>query len=210
MARIVLLHGAATTSAVWRELAALLDEHEVVMPDRPRTGNLARELEWLAPIARNRWVVGISGGATLGLALAASDVPLAGAVLHEPAVGSLLPDLLAPMRAAFASGGTEAFGRELYGPSWDISMAHGHGDEVTSRELAMFSNFEPAASRQEQGRIVITVGERSPVIRHRSVAMLSTTLGYPVQQIPEANHFVAVDHAAALATVVSTVISTHH
>ena len=84
--RVLLVHGAATTSRVWDRVHELLrdDGVEVVAPDRASTGDLAAELEALADDADGAVVVGVSGGATLGLALA-SDQLLAGAVLHEPA-----------------------------------------------------------------------------------------------------------------------------
>ena len=205
--RIVLLHGAATTSEIWSAVAGHLRDHDVVTPDRPRTGDLARELDWLAPVVRDSWVVGFSGGATLGLALAASDVRLAGAVLHEPAVGSLLPELLAPMRAAFDAGGTAAFGRALYGSRWDMTMCGPHGDEVTARELSMFSAFEPAPAHEGQGRIVVTVGGESPDIRHRSVDALRSAHAYEVQRVEGLSHFVAGTEAGIFAAHVRSVVA---
>jgi len=204
--RIVLLHGAATTSAIWSAVAGHLQDHEVVTPDRPRSGDLVRELDWLAPIVRDSWLVGFSGGATLGLALAASDVRLAGAVLHEPAVGSLLPELLAPMRAAYESGGTAEFGRTLYGDEWDVSMAGPHGDEVTGRELSMFAAYEAAPAHEGQGRVIVTVGGESPAIRQRSVEALQRAHGYEVQRIEGVSHFVAGRAAGTFAAHVRAVV----
>src|SRR6187431_2725648 len=102
-ARVLLVHGAATTSRVWDRLRALLaaDGLDVVAPDRPSSGDLAVELAALADDADDALVVGVSGGATLGLALAGMR-PLAGAVLHEPAVGSLVPGLLDHVVAGYA------------------------------------------------------------------------------------------------------------
>ena len=91
--RVVLIHGAATTSRVWRHVVPLLAAGgpvSVTVPDRPCTGDLATETAALRPSCAGAVVAGVSGGATLGLALAAAGVPAA-AVLHEPAVGSLLP-----------------------------------------------------------------------------------------------------------------------
>ena len=108
--RIVLLHGIATTASVWdRVVAALasLGVHDVVALQRPCTGSLDDELGAIAPLTEDALVVGQSGGATLALALASSSHRLAGAVAHEPAVGSLVPALLAPVAAAFAERGVE-------------------------------------------------------------------------------------------------------
>ncbi|CAN5299581.1 hypothetical protein BH09ACT10_BH09ACT10_13950 [soil metagenome] len=201
MATILLIHGAATTSSVWDRLLPYLGDNHVTAVERPRTGDLAAEVEWLAPYAEGAWVVGVSGGATLGLALAASSVAMAGAVLHEPAVGSLLPELLAPMRAAFAAEGTDGFARALYGPTWTPAMAGGFGDDVTARELAMFGAFEPAAVRPGQGRVVVTVSADSPPIRHQSVAALNTW-GYETTTVANGGHFVQQDSPAAFADVI--------
>src|SRR4051794_8928632 len=111
MTRVVLLHGAATTAHIWDRVVPLLTAYEVVALERPRTGDLTREVAWLRPRVAGSWLVGMSGGATLGLALLAAGAPLAGAILHEPAVGSLAPELLVPAAAAFERGGTTEFGR---------------------------------------------------------------------------------------------------
>ena len=104
-------------------------------------------------------MVGVSGGATLGLALACASSHLAGAVLHEPAVGSLVPGLLDHVVAGWTTGGVAGFGSALYGPSWDPSMAPADADAV-ARDLAMFRRFEPARAgvRGGNGRVLVTVG----------------------------------------------------
>ncbi len=204
--RIVLLHGIATTASVWdRVVAALADLgiHDVVALERPCTGSLAAEIDALAPHAEGALVVGQSGGATLALALAASDrISLAGALAHEPAVGSLLPGLLAPVAAAYADGGIEGLGATLYGPSWSIAMAPPDHTRVPS-ELAMFRAFEPAAAPEHQGPILVTVGERSPRIRHEAAAALHERLGYETATLHGAAHFAAWDAAEAFAAAIA-------
>src|ERR1700754_4648389 len=94
--RLVLVHGAATTSRVWRHVVPLLavdDSLAVTVPDRPGTGDMTAEVAALRPSCAGAVVAGVSGGATLGLALAAAGVPAA-AILHDPAVFSLRPGLL--------------------------------------------------------------------------------------------------------------------
>jgi pimeloyl-ACP methyl ester carboxylesterase len=145
-------------------------------------------------------VAGVSGGATLGLALAAAGVPAA-AVLHEPAVGSLLPGLLDQVRAAYAEGGVPAFARALYGSAWTAAEAPADPGAV-ARDLAMFTGFEPAAPAGEVGRVLITVGERSPAIRHESAARLADKFGLSVEVIADAGHAVHLTHPAAFAAVV--------
>jgi pimeloyl-ACP methyl ester carboxylesterase len=200
--RIALVHGAATTGRVWRHVVPLLAPRAALaVPDRPCTGDLAAETAALRPACAGAVVAGVSGGATLGLALAAAGVPAA-AVLHEPAVGSLLPGLLDRVRAAYAAGGVAAFGAALYGPGWTVAEAPADPGAV-ARDLAMFTSFEPGAPDPAVGRVLITVGERSPRARHESVARLADKFGFPVEVIPEAGHAVHLTHPAAFAEIVN-------
>jgi pimeloyl-ACP methyl ester carboxylesterase len=198
----VLIHGAATTSRVWRHVVPLLDGFDVRCPDRPCSGDLATEVAALAEDSQGALVAGVSGGATLGLALAAAGVPMAAALLHEPAVGSLLPDLLAPFRAAYASGGTAAFATALYGPSWTPEEAPADADAVVARDLAMFAAFEPAAPAPAAGPVVITVGECSPPVRHESVQRLAGRFALPVWPVPGGRHAVHLQEPEAFAAVI--------
>jgi pimeloyl-ACP methyl ester carboxylesterase len=207
--RVTLVHGAATTSRVWRSLLPLLAAAgpgrplTVTAPDRDCSGDLAAETAALRPACDGAVVAGVSGGATLGLALAASGGPAA-SVLHEPAVGSLLPGLLGPVRAAFAAGGVPAFGAALYGPAWTVAEAPADPAAV-ARDLAMFSRFEPAAPAPGAGPVVITVGECSPPARHTAAARLADRFGFRVVVIPGAAHAVHLTHPAAFAAVVRSV-----
>lgn len=199
--RIVLLHGVATTAAIWDRLIPLLDGFDVVALQRPCTGSLERELDWLAERVEGRLVVGASGGATLAIALAAGDVRLAGALAHEPAVGSLAPGLLAPVAAAYDRDGVAGFGAALYGPSWSHSMA-GDDAQAVARELPMFRAFEPSAVSAGQGPVLVTLGGDSPEPRRLAAAALRERLGYDVEIIDGASHFVQWDAPEALASTV--------
>jgi pimeloyl-ACP methyl ester carboxylesterase len=206
MPRLVLVHGAATTSRMWDRVLPILAARPgfaVTALERPRTGDLDREVAALAPLVEGAWLVGVSGGATLGLAVASAGVPLAGAMLHEPAVGSLEPGLLVPVAAAFAEDGTAGLGRALYGASWDLRMAGAVRDADTAAELAMFRSFEPAPLPSSAGRVVVTVGGRSPGIRHRSVTALAVAVGCEVEVIHQASHFAPHDSPAAFAAAVT-------
>lgn len=204
--RILLIHGAATTARCWDTVAAALRRSRpgvpVVAPERPCTGILSDELAALNELAEDAFVVGVSGGATLGLALAASEVTIAGALLHEPAVGSLLPGLLAPMAQAYSDGGVPAFGRQLYGPNWTPEMAPAVPGAV-ARDLAMFRAFEPARLRSGQGQVVVTTGVDSPPARHQAAAALTHHLGIPTAQLPGCRHFVQVEHPTMLSQAVA-------
>lgn len=207
MTRVVLIHGAATTSRVWRHVVPLLDGFDVLCPDRPAHGDLAGEVSALAPVCEGAMLAGVSGGATLGLALAAAGVPFAAALLHEPAVGSLLPGLLDPFRAAYRTGGTGAFARALYGPSWTSAEAPDDPDAV-GRDLAMFAGFEPAAPAPGAGAVLVTVGGCSPPARHESVRRLAARFSLPTEVLPGAGHAVHLEQPAVLAAAVARLAGT--
>ena len=202
--RIVLIHGAATTAAVWhgvsRALAALHPRVPVVAPQRAYSGDLAAEVDALAAICADAVVLGVSGGATLGLALLAAGVPLAGAVLHEPAVGSLVPGLLAPVAEAYASGGVAAFGAALYGPAWRTDMAP-QDPEAVGRDLGMFRAFEPAPPSLplSGGTVTTTVGALSPPPRHEAARALQTHFGLPYRVIEGCGHAAHLERPESLA-----------
>lgn len=206
--RVVLIHGAATTSRVWRRVVPLLDGLPVTCPDRPCTGDLTAEVAALRGACSGAVVAGVSGGATLGLALAAAGVPMRAAMLHEPAAGSLYPGLLDAVRAAYQAGGVGGFAAALYGPAWTPAQAPDDPGAV-ARDLAMFTSFEPAApaSTHVAGQVVLTVGERSPRARHESVRRLAEKFGFPVRELPGAGHAVHLDHPAVFAGMVRQVIS---
>jgi pimeloyl-ACP methyl ester carboxylesterase len=213
--RIVLVHGAATTAAVWaavrRELAAFRPDADVRAPQRSYTGDLAAEVAALAPLCAGATVVGVSGGATLGLALLAAGVPLAGAVLHEPAVGALVPGLLAPVAAAYAAGGVPGFGAALYGPAWDPAMAPAD-PEAVRRDLAMFRAFEPAPAAAAPGlagpgpgRVTTTVGSLSPPPRHAAARALTEHCGLPYRVLDGCGHAVHLEQPRLLAELAAHV-----
>jgi pimeloyl-ACP methyl ester carboxylesterase len=203
--RIVLVHGAATTSRVWRYVAPLLDGFDVRCPDRESSGDLEAEMAALAPLCKGAVVAGVSGGATLGLALAAHGAGLAGAVLHEPAVGSLLPGLLDSVAAAHRDGGIPAFAAALYGPAWTPDEAPAD-DSAVARDLAMFRAFEPAAPAAGEGAVMLTVGALSPPARQESVRRLAAAFGLPVSVLPGTGHAVHLEQPRVFADQIRAVV----
>jgi pimeloyl-ACP methyl ester carboxylesterase len=204
LTRIVLVHGAATTSAVWQGVAAALPGFDVVAPDRPCSGDLETELDFLADLCEGAVVGGISGGATLGLALASRGVAFRTAVLHEPAAGSLVPGLLAPMAAAYGAGGVEAFATTLYGPRWSLADAPEDLDAV-GRDLAMFRSYEPSAPAPGAGPVLLTVGGRAPPVRPEVQAALTSALGLQGRMIAGVSHALHLNSPGAFAAVLRQV-----
>lgn len=200
--RAVLLHGAATTGRIWHNLIPHLSDMDIHCPDRPCSGDLETEVAAVAEVCTGAIVVGVSGGATIGLALAARSVAMRAAVLHEPAAGSLAPGLLAHVAQALRSAGVAGFGHALYGPSWSLADAPADPAAV-QRDFAMFGAFEPTKVGAGVGPVLLTVGERSPATRHRSVRALSTHLGVPFEVIPGGHHAVHLDTPSAFASVVA-------
>ncbi len=198
--RIVLIHGAATTARIWAAVTAALPDFEVVAPDRPCTGNLARELDFLADFCDGAVIGGVSGGATLGLALATRGVGFHSAVLHEPAAGSLVPGLLAAVAAAYADGGVTRFAETLYGPLWRPSDGPAD-DAMVGRDLAMFRGYEPAAPADGAGAVLLTAGAESPPIRHEVEAKLTAALGIPGRTIPGVGHAIHLQAPATFAAL---------
>ena len=94
-------------------------------------------------------------------------MPLAGAVLHEPAAGSLVPGLLDPVTRAYAEGGVPGFAGALYGPAWTPELAPPDPDAVL-RDLTMFRGFEPALATVDTRHAVTTVGSCHPLSSTRS------------------------------------------
>ncbi|MBF6211274.1 alpha/beta hydrolase [Nocardia puris] len=206
MKRVVLVHGAATDGRIWDATVRELGRDVTVSrPDRPQSGDLATELEFLESRCAGAFLVGVSGGATLGLALAARGTPLAGALLHEPAAGSYAPGLLDSVAERFRVGGVEGFGRALYGPLWTRSCTSASA-AVVGRELAMFRAFEPAPLGEVADRVTLTVGERSPAQRHRAVRAVAEALGTRVVVLPGVGHAVHLKNPRVLADAVRAAV----
>lgn len=203
MTRIVLVHGAATSPAIWEDVMALMPNDDVSAPARPLCGDFGREADWLESLARDAVVFGISGGATLVLELAARGTSASALIAHEPAAGSLAPDLFPPLAAALRSGGVQAFGRALYGEMW--SRANALEDEVVARDLAMFSAFEPAAPAPGAPPTLVTTGAQSPPERHRLAGALASALGYRTATVEGTRHFIAKENPRAVARIIREV-----
>lgn len=198
--RILLVHGAATTGRIWAGVEQALPDFDVWSPDRPCSGDLDTELDFLADLCDGAVVGGVSGGATLGLALASRGIRFHAAVLHEPAAGSLVPGLLDAVAAAYAAEGVSGFARTLYGSRWSTSDGP-VDDAMVARDLAMFRRFEPRPPATGAGPVLLTVGGDSPPIRHEVAARLTATLGVPGATIPSVGHAVHLEAPRTFAAI---------
>lgn len=195
--QFLLIHGAATGPSVWRRVLPFLDAANVVVPERACSGDMSAEIADLAPLAAGRVVVGVSGGATIGLELAQRGVGALAFVLHEPAAGTLAPGLLAHVRDGLSAGGVDGFGKALYGPAWDENSCVG-SEEVVKREFAMFGAFEPATTLDDPHAVRLTVGAYSPPSRVASVRALAEHYGCGWSTLPGAAHAAHLEAPRAL------------
>jgi pimeloyl-ACP methyl ester carboxylesterase len=202
-----LIHGAATTGRIWDWVVPLLDGFDVRCPNRRCSGDLEAEVADLMPLCADAIVVGVSGGATLGLELATRGCGAASIIIHEPAVGSLLPGLLNAVASAYGSGGVPAFATTLYGPSWRSTDGPSDNDAV-ARDIAMFRAFEPLAPDPQSCPVLVTVGALSPQIRHDAAAALAAKFGLAVRTLPDAGHAVHLDRPALLASLIREAAAT--
>ena len=225
--RVVLVHGVGigpwSFAALARDLAA---DHEVVVAHRRGYGasahlapgaSLAQQVDDLAELAGGPAAfVGVSGGATLVLALALAAPDLArAAVVHEPVVGSLAPGLLAELRSAAdelasSSGeaGALAFVRDLVGPQVWAGLVPEQVVDVASRavvvraEVPQFLAFSPDPAQLRGlagGARLYSVGALSRSSRHQAAAAVAAYTGAPPTVLPGAGHLAQVEAPAALA-----------
>jgi pimeloyl-ACP methyl ester carboxylesterase len=240
---VVLVHGVGIGSRSFDPVATLLaDRMHVVVVDRRgyragrdlRAGasidqhldDLAEVVEVLGAEHGPPSIVGVSGGATIALALALRSVREPGAlgtvVVHEPLLGPLAPLLDAEVRDGYRrtlgldpSTGAR-YVRNLVGPdTWarltDDQRARVAADAwVVRAEVPGFLAFAPdpadlagLAPLAATGRLAATLGERSPAARVQAAEVLRAHTGAPVHLVPGAGHLPQIDAPDAFARVVA-------
>ncbi len=150
--------------------------------------------------------MGVSGGATLVLALAmAAPSVVRAAVVHEPVFGPLAPDLHAALQAAAARLAASGAGPEgvlefmagLVGeermaalPASGLAAIVGRC-EVVRAEVPAFIEFAPTGAdlaRLAAVALVAGVGSTSPPWRRLAAAVLGDRAGATVEVIDGARH----------------------
>jgi pimeloyl-ACP methyl ester carboxylesterase len=160
--------------------------------------------------------VGVSGGATLVVALAsAHPEAVVAAVVHEPVVGALTAvlhgELLAAATRLAARPGTQAaveFVEALVGPETWASLDVSARADVAAREavvraeVGQFLGFSPTPDDLrplERVRLISTVGERSRSSRHRAATVVAAYAGNSPRVLPAVGHLAQIDRPGALA-----------
>ncbi len=235
---VVLVHGVGIGAWAFTELAAALAaDHRVLVPHRrgygpagdkvevPRSASVAEQVDDLLRLADARDVaeavwVGVSGGATLVLALAMSaPEAVRAAVVHEPVFGPLAPDLhraleAAATRLASAPPGPAGVGEFMAGlvgedrlatlAPEDLQAVLGR-HEVVRAEVPEFIAFAPSAAdlaRLSPTTLVATVGRRSPEWRQRAAAVLGARAGARVEVLDRVRHLPQIEAPEAFEKVV--------
>jgi len=170
---------------------------------------------------RPAWV-GVSGGATLGV-IAATRRPagISVAILHEPLVGSAAPELHAMIRRGaerldadrhdvdarrgraveYMIGLVGTEGWEMLGP--DGRAAVEARAALIACEVPRFACFEPGpVSSDGAVRVVITVGERSPAVRHDAARRAADLLHGSVHVIAGVGHLPQVEAPTEFAELI--------
>ena len=224
---VVLVHGVGVGPWSYAAVAAdLAADHEVVVAHRRGYGGSARldpprafdeqVADLLDLVDGPAAFVGVSGGATLVLALAiARPDAVAAAVVHEPVVGDLAPGLLGELRAAAttlaASPGEAAavgFMRALAGDrTWSALDRAGAADvlareAVLRAEVPQFLTFAPTPGdlRQLAGvAVVSSVGSLSRNSRHLAATAVAAYTAGPPLVLGGVGHLAQLDGPASLA-----------
>lgn len=222
---IVLLHGVGAGPDTFAPLAELLAvDHRVLVLERPggahRPVSLEGQAEAVAEAmaahgAGDALVVGVSGGATLALALAIRHREV-GVVVHEPLVGrratALHQRFAAAARQAERSDAAalEVVRAVLGEATWQrlapAARARIEADAARARaEIPVFAAFDPSpADLASLGTrpLLTTVGARSGPERRAAAAVLAEAAGATVAEVDGAGNAVHLDAPDAFASLV--------
>ena len=224
---VVLVHGVGVGPESFSALEEALPGFRVVTVERPAgAGGTALPLTvqadqvataLAAADAAGATLVGVSGGATLGLVLAVRHPWLAPRmVLHEPLVGELAPTLAARFQDAAAHaarGDAEAMDvvRAVMGDhTWAHlgPLARTRSIAAASRwrgEIAEFAGYAPTIGELQEASLVqmlITVGSTSGPERMEAARVLSRFAAAEVAVVPGAGNLAQVDAPGAFARTI--------
>ncbi|WP_426573847.1 alpha/beta fold hydrolase [Aquihabitans sp. McL0605] len=225
----MLLHGVGVGPESFAAMAELLeDRHRVVALERPvGPGGTALPLPLQADLlatllaevgALGARLVGVSGGATLGLCLGIRHPQTVSALaLHEPLVGALAPELHSQFQrsAAIASAGEpEAMEvvRAVMGDATWASLGP-EGQAASSShavrwrgEIAQFAAFDPSVADLTALRplpLLVTVGSRSGPERWAAAEQLRRWAAADLVEVPGAGNAAQIDAPQAFTEIVT-------
>jgi pimeloyl-ACP methyl ester carboxylesterase len=224
---VLFLHGVGLDPRLFAPMIAMVSSPAMAPLRRPyatrsapaeSVRQQAAELAAALEPARDVIVVGVSGGATIAVALAMLDLrAVAGIVAHEPLIGPLAPELNASVEASAAQLATDHgpdavpdFLTRLVGvPAWERlpaearAFAADHADVVRS-EVPAFAAFAPTAGELAaiRTRLVVSSGACSPARRHAAGARLAELAGARHVVVTGAGHLAHVEQPAAFASLV--------
>ncbi|MDX6410043.1 MAG: (E)-2-((N-methylformamido)methylene)succinate hydrolase [Gaiellaceae bacterium] len=238
---VVLVHGVGIGACAFADLAAsLAADHRVLVPHRrgyrpddgeavvvPGSATVAEQVDDLLGLLEVRGIdeatfVGVSGGATLVLALAmAAPAVVRSAVLHEAVFGPLAPDLHVALQAAAArlkasGNGPEGVREFMVGLVGEERMAALpaaavtailHRRDVIRAEVPEFIAFAPAAedlARLADVALVATVGAQSPDFRQVAARVLVERTAARLEVLDGVRHLPQLDAPEAFEKVVRT------
>ena len=214
----ILVPGVGIAGWSFEDLAALLRGRVRVVVHERATGQPFEEqvdaLEEVVQAQQGAAVVGVSGGATLGLALAIRrPAALLGSVLHEPLVGPLQPGLDARVRELSGqlsrdpAYGAMAFVAELVGVrTWnqlpeERRRGIGDLDESVAADVNSFCSFAPTIEQLHHVRglpLVASHGHRSSPEREAVTALLEEHCGATGLRIEDCGHAAQLDNPSGL------------
>jgi pimeloyl-ACP methyl ester carboxylesterase len=229
---VVLLHGVgAGPEAFDRLVAELGDDHRCVVVARPGGGGgavpLIDQADAVAAAvetvdAAGGLLVGVSGGATLGLLVAQRHPNLfARHLLHEPLVGPLAPALHARFvdaadRAARSLNDAMGVVRAVMGPdAWEALGPDGQQRSTIEAarwqaEVAAFAAFAPTAddlAAIAPLAVTVSIGERSGPERREAAEVLVHHAAVELATVPGSGNAPHLDGPHALAALVRSVLA---
>ena len=225
---VVLLHGVGVGPESFAEVAELLeDKYRVIVLARPDGGSsvgllesnadhIASTIEAVGAVGCR--IVGVSGGATLGVLIAHRHPELAtGYLLHEPLLGRLAPALHQRFQAAAAMAlashlATMDVVRGVMGEATWATLgaeAQARSSALAARwqtEIAAFAAFDPSvASLAALARVpvVASVGGRSGPERREVASVLQRLANADLAVVPDAGNAVQLDQPLAFARLIA-------
>jgi pimeloyl-ACP methyl ester carboxylesterase len=224
---VVLIHGVGFGPATLAPLAdALAPYTRVEIPARRGYGE--RALESPAPTVEEHVndlfdaldaagleravLAGISGGATIALAAGlARPERVVTAVAHEPAVGSVSPELRSLIVAALSDGGGCGLARFLAGEETWAALPPpllgwlADNTALIEADAAAFARYEPAFPvAGAVVPLVCSLGGRSSPARAQVAEQLAARTGAPIVSVRDCGHLPQFDAPDAFVEVIVT------